>query len=45
MIFESKLYLETEALFAWTLAVVLLSLVIEKLLLRLIGGREAAHAA
>ncbi len=43
MIYESKLYLETEDLFAWTLAVILLSLLIERILLRLIlriGGRE-----
>ena len=36
MIFESKLYLETTDLFAWTLAVILLSLLIEKTLLRLV---------
>ena len=42
MIFESKLYLETTDLFAWTLAVVLLSLLIERILLKLvrrIGGK------
>lgn len=48
MIFESKLYLETTDLFAWTLAVILLSLFIERLLLKLvqrIGGKEvSAHA-
>ena len=48
MIFESKLYLETTDLFAWTLAVILLSLFIERLLLKLvqkIGGKEGrAHA-
>ena len=38
MIYESKLYLETVDLFAWTLAVVLLSLAIEGLLLRLLAG-------
>ena len=36
MIFESKLYLETTDLFAWTLTVILLSLLIEKTLLRLV---------
>ena len=36
MIYESKLYLETTSLFAWTLTVILLSLVIERLLLRLV---------
>lgn len=37
MIFESKLYLETTDLFAWTLAVILLSLLIERILMRLIA--------
>ena len=44
MIYESKLYLETTELFAWTLAVILLSFVIERLLLRLVllpGGSQA----
>lgn len=36
-LYESKLYLETVDLFAWTVAVVLLSLVIEKLLTAAIG--------
>ena len=48
MIFESKLYLETTDLFAWTLTVILLSLVIEKILLKLVRrtGRKggAVHA-
>ncbi len=41
-IFEAKLYLETTELFAWTLAVIVLSLIIERVLLRLVGriGRE-----
>ena len=43
MISESKLYLLTEDLFAWTLTVVVLSLVLQKLVLRLIRGR-ADHA-
>ena len=38
MIYESKLYLETTELFAWTAAVILLSLVIERVLLRLVRG-------
>ena len=42
-IYEAKLYLETTELFAWTAAVVLVSLAIEKLLLRLVG-KESAHA-
>ena len=48
MIFESKLYLETTDLFAWTLAVILLSLVIERVLLKLvrrIGGKGGAADA
>ena len=36
MIYESKLYLETTSLFAWTLAVVVISLLIERLVLRLV---------
>ncbi len=37
MIFESKLYLQTTDLFAWTLAVILLSVLIEKILMRLVA--------
>lgn len=37
-IYEAKLYLETTELFAWTAAVVLLSFLIERVLLRLAGG-------
>ena len=44
MIYESKLYLETVDLFAWTAAVVLLSLGIELLLLRLLAGRRERDA-
>ena len=40
MISESKLYLMTEDLFAWTLTVVILSLLLQKLMLRLMGGRD-----
>ena len=39
MISESKLYLMTEELFAWTLAVIVLSLLLQKLLQRLLQGR------
>jgi len=39
MISESKLYLLTEELFAWTLAVVLLSLLLQKIMLLLLKGR------
>ncbi len=34
---ESKLYLETPELFAWTAAVVLMSILLEKLMLKLLG--------
>lgn len=43
MISESKLYLMTEDLFAWTLAVILLSLLLQKLMLYLLAGRDG-HA-
>ena len=46
-IYEAKLYLETTELFAWTAAVVLVSLMIEGLLLRLtdrLGGKDVGHA-
>ena len=48
MIYESKLYLESTSLFAWTLTVILLSLLIERLLLKLvrqIGVRGGAGRA
>ncbi|MBR3294189.1 MAG: ABC transporter permease subunit [Oscillospiraceae bacterium] len=40
MIYESKLYLETTDLFAWTVTVVVLSLIIERTLFMLIGRSE-----
>ena len=40
MIADAKLYLMTEDLFAWTLAVILLSLLLQKLMLRLLQGRQ-----
>ena len=45
-LFEAKLYLETSELFAWTLTVILLSLAIERLLLRLVAdsGRKEGKA-
>ena len=43
MISESKLYLLTEELFAWTLAVIVFSLLLQKLMQRLLRGRES-HA-
>ena len=39
MISESKLYLMTEDLFAWTLAVIVLSLLLQMLVQRLLQGR------
>jgi len=38
-VYYTKLYLETPALFAWTIAVVLLSLLLERLARRLLKGR------
>lgn len=43
MIADAKLYLMTEDLFAWTLAVVVLSLLLQKVMLYLLKGR-AGHA-
>lgn len=43
MISEGKLYLLTEELFAWTLVVILLSLLLQKWMLRLLN-RRADHA-
>ena len=40
MISEGKLYLMTEDLFAWTLTVVILSLLLQKLMLKLLEGRK-----
>lgn len=40
MLYESKLYLETTDLFAWTVTVILCSLIIEKLLAAAIGRFE-----
>lgn len=40
MIAESKSYLLTEELFAWTLTVIVLSLMLQKMMLRLLKGRE-----
>ena len=38
MIYESKLYLQTTDLFAWTAAVIILSLCLEKIVMRIIAG-------
>lgn len=40
MISESKLYLLTEELFAWTLTVIILSLILQKVMVHLLKGRE-----
>ena len=45
MIYESKYYLQTEDLFAWTLAVILLSLAIERLLLLALGRLSRGKGA
>lgn len=39
MIYESKLYLQTTDLFAWTAAVILISLCLERIVMRLAAGR------
>lgn len=41
-IMESKIYLETPELFAWTVAIILLSMAIERLMLRLLRWEVAA---
>jgi len=40
MISEGKLYVMTEDMFAWTLTVVVLSLLLQGIMLRLLQGRE-----
>ena len=40
MLYESKIYLETADLFAWTLTVIVLSVLLEKLLLFFVGKAE-----
>ena len=40
MIAESKLYILTEDLFAWTVVVVLLSLLLQKMTLKILNGRN-----
>ena len=34
---DSKVYLETTDLFAWTVVIIIISMILEKLLVRLIG--------
>ena len=36
-LYESKIYLETEQLFAWTAVIIILSVVFERLLVRYVG--------
>ena len=43
MLYESKLYLETADLFAWTAAVILCSLLIEKLVMAAVGRLSAGR--
>lgn len=38
-LYNAKIYLESEDMFAWTAAVIILSIVIEKLIVNLILGR------
>ncbi|MGN1002707.1 MAG: ABC transporter permease [Oscillospiraceae bacterium] len=45
MLYESKLYLETVDLFAWTLVVIVCSLVIEKVLMAAVGRLGKSYAA
>ena len=45
MLYESKLYLETTDLFAWTAVVVTCSLIIEKVLMSAIGRLGKTYAA
>jgi len=42
-IMESKIYLETPELFAWTVAIILLSMAIERLMLHLLRTGEVAR--
>lgn len=44
MIYESKLYLETTELFAWTLVVVLISLFIEKIVIAALGKTAGRYS-
>ena len=43
-VYFSKLYLDTSALFAWTIVVVLLSMTVERLARRLLLGRKGGRA-
>lgn len=42
-IYQSKLYLEIPDLFAWTLVVIIMSLLLEKTLHRILGGRKGGN--
>ena len=44
MLYESKLYLETTDLFAWTLVVILCSLIIGKVLMAAVGRLGGRYA-
>ena len=43
-VYHSKLYLDTQSLFAWTLVVILLSMTIERIARRLLLGRKEGRA-
>ena len=45
MLYESKLYLETVDLFAWTVVIIVCSLVIEKVFMAAIGRLGRAYTA
>ena len=45
MLYESKVYLETPDLFAWTLTVIVISVILEKLALVLIDRKKSGRAA
>jgi NitT/TauT family transport system permease protein len=45
MIYEAKLYLETVDLYAWTLAIILFSVLIEAILARLLDPERRKHAS
>ncbi len=45
MIYNAKLYLESTDLYAWTIAIILISVVLEKLFSLLFRGKGESHAA
>ncbi len=45
MIYNAKLYLETVDLYAWTLSIIILSILLEKLFFFLLEGKKGGHRA